>query len=197
LILCFNHTAYGFNSFYPTIVKGFNLGNNTKTLLLTAPPYLLGAIISFGVAYSSDRLGERGFHISIPMLVAMVGFVISVATLNVPVRYFASFLYISGCFSANSLVYTWGASITNQTPEKRASAAAIINVMGQFGNIWSPYFFRPNDSPRYLLAMILMMAFSIGSAVLCWVMKLILRRDNHRLLKSLEGTGIRPKLHIL
>ena len=178
-------------------MRGFNLGNNTQTLLLTAPPYLLGAIISFGVAFNSDRRGERGWHISLPMLVATVGFAISVGTLNVPVRYFASFLYISGCFSANALVYTWGASTSSQTPEKKAVAAAIINVMGQFGNIWSPYFFRPGDSPRYILAMILMMAFSIGSAILCWVMKIILRRANKKLLEEYEGTDERPRLYVL
>jgi mannose/fructose/N-acetylgalactosamine-specific phosphotransferase system component IIC len=80
------HPAKGFNNFFPTIVKGFHLGSTTTTLLLTAPPYLVGAIVSFAVAYSSDRHKERGFHISVPMSVAMVGFIISVATLNVPAR---------------------------------------------------------------------------------------------------------------
>lgn len=70
------------------------------------------------------------------MTVAIVGFVISVATLNVPARYFASFLYIAGCFTGNSLVFAWGASTTSKTPEKRACATAIINVLGQAGNIW-------------------------------------------------------------
>ena len=126
LMLCANHTAYGFNNFYPSVVRGFKLGSNTVTLLCTAPPYLLGAVISFLVAFSSDRHNERGFHISVPMSVAMVGFIISVATLNVPARYFASFLYISGCFSANAMVYTWAAATLNQTPEKRACAAAMV-----------------------------------------------------------------------
>jgi hypothetical protein len=45
--------------------------------------------------------------------------------------------------------------------------------------------------------MILMMAFSIESAVLCWVMKIILRRDNRKLVKSYEGTGEQPRLFIL
>ncbi|KAJ9666158.1 hypothetical protein H2201_003837 [Coniosporium apollinis] len=181
----------------PTIVRGFNLGSRTTTLLLTAPPYLLGAIISFIVAYSSDRFGERGYHIAVPMLVAVVGFAISVAILNVPARYFASFLYISGCFAANSLVYSWGASTTGQTPEKRACATAIINVMGQLGNIWSPYCFRSGDSPRYTLAMVLMMAFSILSAVLCAFMKGVLRRDNKKLVQRFEGTGTEPQLYTL
>ncbi|KAI8650837.1 MFS domain-containing protein [Fusarium keratoplasticum] len=195
-ILCSNHTAYGFNNFYPTIVKGFGLGSRTITLLCTCPPYFVGAIVSFAVAYSSDVRGERGWHISVPMGVAIVGFIISVSVLNLPVRYFASFLYISGCFAANAIVYSWAASSTSQTPEKRACATAIINLTGQFGNIWSPYFFLPHESPRYTTAMILMIAFSGASIVGCCLMKWVLRRDNKKLVESWTGTGA-PNLYTL
>jgi hypothetical protein len=136
IMLSANHSAYVFNNFYPSIVRGFNLGSNTITLVCTAPPYLVGALITFAMAYNSDRLGERGWHIIVSMSVAITGFIISVAALNVPARYFASFLYIAGCFTGNSLVFAWGASTTSQTPEKRACATAIINVLGQAGNIW-------------------------------------------------------------
>jgi hypothetical protein len=131
------------------------------------------------------------------MAVAVVGFAISVGTLNVGARYFASFLYISGCFAANAMVYTWAASAVSQTPEKRACATAIINVIGQLGNIWSPYFFRSNDAPRYVLAMILMMAFSGISIAGCILMKAVLRRDNQKLIARHEGTLETLTLHTL
>ncbi|KIW69081.1 hypothetical protein PV04_04979 [Phialophora macrospora] len=185
LMLCANHTAYGFNNFFPTIMKGFNLGSTTITLVLTAPPYLVGAAVSFFVAFSSDRRRERGFHIAVPMAVATTGFIISVATLNVPARYFASFLYTSGCFSANAMVYSWAAGTLNQTPEKRACATAMVNLLSQFGNIWSPYFFPKSDGPRYLMAMLLMMAFSILSIACSMVLKLVLKRANNKI--KLQG----------
>lgn len=179
------------------ILKGFNIGDNTITLVLTAPPYLVGAVISFLVAYSSDRFGERGFHISVPMLIAAIGFAISAATLNVPARYFASFLYASGAFAANSMVYSWGASVLNQTPEKRACAAAIINLSAQFGNIWSPYFFPSTDGPRYVMAMLLMLGFSILSIVCALCMKMILARANKTLLAEAERSGQQVTLYSL
>ena len=64
-MLSANHSAYGFNNFYPSIVRGFNLGSNTITLVCTAPPYLVGALITFAMAYNSDRINERGWHIII------------------------------------------------------------------------------------------------------------------------------------
>ncbi|KAF4440226.1 hypothetical protein F53441_12368 [Fusarium austroafricanum] len=47
-----NHSAYSFNSFFPTIVKGFDLGNTTLTLILTSLPYLVAAIVDFATAWS-------------------------------------------------------------------------------------------------------------------------------------------------
>ena len=166
-------------------------------MALTAPPYVLGAAISVAVAWSSDRFAERGYHISVPMLVAAIGFAISVGTLNIPARYFASFLYASGCFAANSMVYSWGAAVLNQTPEKRACATAIINLLAQLGNVWSPYFFPDTDKPRYVMAMCLMMGFSMISIACAFFMKVILRRANEKLVRDADPAGDRPILYPL
>lgn len=163
-----------------------HLGSRTITLVLTAPPYLCGAIVSFLVAYSSDRFNERGYHISVPMFVAIIGFIISAATLNNAARYTASFLYCSGAFAANAAVYSWAASSLNETPEKRACATAIINLLSQLGNIWSPYFFPTSDGPRYVMAMLLMMAFSALSIAASMLMKVLLKKENKKLLAQGE-----------
>ncbi|KAF6802278.1 major facilitator superfamily transporter [Colletotrichum sojae] len=162
VILCANHTAYGFNNFFPTIVRSINIGSRTLTLVLTAPPYLSGAAVSFLVAYSSDRLNERGYHISAPMAVAIVGFVVSASTLNVPAR---------------SL---------NQMPKKRACGTAIVNLLSRLRNIWSPYFFPSSDGPRYVMAMLLMMALSALSIVASMFMKYLLKKENKKLIEERE-----------
>ena len=131
------------------------------------------------------------------MLVAVVGFIITVSVLNVAARYCASFLYICGVFGANATVYSWAATTVSDTPEKRACATALINVIGQFGSIWSPYFFDPNDEPRYTRAMLLLMAFCVLEAVLCLVMKFVLRKENKKILARFEGTGTVPNLYSL
>ncbi|CAG9998293.1 unnamed protein product [Clonostachys byssicola] len=197
LMLCSIQSAYGFNYFYPSIVQGFNLGSRTITLVCTAPPYFLSALTAWLNSWHSDRVAERGFHLAGPMLVAIVGFIISVATVNVPARYVASFFYVCGCFGANACLYSWAAPSVNQTPEKRACATAMINVIGQMGSIWSPYFFDPNDSPRYTRAMILLMAFAIFQVFLSCLMKFILRRENKSILAKFEGTGRVPNLYTL
>ncbi|KAL7764686.1 hypothetical protein ACKLNR_005831 [Fusarium oxysporum f. sp. zingiberi] len=197
LLLLSNQSAYGFNYFYPAIVRGFNLGSRTITLVCTAPPYLLGAFISYFIAWHSDRKAERGWHISGAILFAIVGFIISAATINIPARYAASFLYICGCFGANAALYSWAASSVGQTPTKKACATAIINVTGQLGTIWSPYFFDSNDEPRYTRAMILLLAFAVLEISVCFLLKFILRRANKKIIAEYEGTGRVPTLFTL
>ncbi|PSN71793.1 MFS general substrate transporter [Corynespora cassiicola Philippines] len=182
-------SSYGFNNFFPTIVRGFGLGSETTTLALTAPPYIFGTIISFGVAWNSDRLKERGYHIMVNNCCAVAGFIISVATLNHAARYASAFLYTSGSFSANALVYTWAVSSLSQTPEKRAAGGAIVNIMGHLGNVMSPYFFPDNHAPRYTMAMILQIVFAGLTCATAFLSKLYLRRQNKKIKERADASG--------
>lgn len=185
----FMTSSYGFNNFFPTMVRGFGLGSSTIALVLTAPPYILGTIVSFYVAWSSDRKKERGYHIMINNCASIVGFIISVATLNTAARYTAAFLYTSGSFSANALVYTWAVSSLSQTPEKRAAGGAIVNICGHLGNVMSPYFFPDSDSPRYTMAMILQIVFAGLTFCTAFTSKTYLKRQNRKLKSLADETG--------
>jgi hypothetical protein len=70
-------------------------------------------------------------------------------------RYAMTFLYAAGCFSVNTLQYTWAVPTLSQTPKKRAAAGAIVKIFGHLGNVYSPYFFPDRDAPRFTMAMIL------------------------------------------
>ncbi|KAH7398819.1 major facilitator superfamily domain-containing protein [Phaeosphaeria sp. MPI-PUGE-AT-0046c] len=185
----FMTSSYGFNNFFPTMVRGFGLGSNTIALVLTAPPYILGTIVSFFVAWNSDRMKERGYHIMTNNCISIVGFIISVATLNTAARYTAAFLYTSGSFSANALVYTWAVSSLSQTPEKRAAGGAIVNICGHLGNVMSPYFFPDSDRPRYIMAMILQIVFAGLTFCMAFGSKTFLKRQNKKLKLASDETG--------
>lgn len=129
-------SSYGFNFFFPTIVNGLGFGTTTNPdnddinpvpLLMTAPPYIAAALISFAFAWNSDRTKSRSYHVIPALCMSLVGFIITVATLNPAARYFAAFLYTPGSFSANPLVYTWAISTLSTTPEKRAASGAIVS----------------------------------------------------------------------
>jgi len=45
----------------------------TARLLLTAPPYLVAAILALCISRTSDRRPERAFHLLVPLTLGMVG----------------------------------------------------------------------------------------------------------------------------
>ena len=91
-------------NFFPTYVKHYLLllpatdviyhsvvatlkYNNIQSLLLTAPPYALAVITSFANAWHADRTGERYFHITLPLWVAVAAFILAAATTATAPRY--------------------------------------------------------------------------------------------------------------
>ncbi|GJC89461.1 hypothetical protein ColLi_12299 [Colletotrichum liriopes] len=129
-----------------------------------------------------------------PVAIAILGYIVCTATGNVPARYAASFLYIGGMFAANPLINTWLVGTLGRTPEKRATAIPVINVLGQIGNVIAPYFFPDRDEPRYLMAFLLMMGFAAIGIACCLLLKFILVRSNKKLWAKAqeEGTVYNP-----
>lgn len=106
-LLCFiqnmHLSACGFNNFFPTVVGSLGF-NETITLVLTCPPYLVSGFFGYFAGLSSGKYNERTWHITGCMGIAIVGFVISCATLNTAARYISCFLFASGAYAVNSMV---------------------------------------------------------------------------------------------
>jgi MFS family permease len=78
--------ANGFKNFFPSVVE--TLGYSTTiTLVLTCPPYLIAGILSIYWSWQSGRFNERSWHITLAKTLAIFGFVLGMATLNIGARY--------------------------------------------------------------------------------------------------------------
>ncbi|PSN73539.1 MFS general substrate transporter [Corynespora cassiicola Philippines] len=185
--------AYGFSNFFPSIVRGFGY-SNTITLVLTAPPYIFAALGSLVNAWHSDKTKERGFHFAGPIAFGCIGYIICLATENRDARYAASFIYVGGMYFANPLISTWTSNTMGRTPEKRAVSVAMVNVLGQVGNLIAPYFFDDSDEPRYRMAFILMMVMAAIACTSAMGLKFYLYRSNKKLYRRAiaEGTAYQP-----
>lgn len=127
----------GFKNFFPTIVETLGF-DRTITLVLTCPPYLVAGGISILWARSSGHFNESTWHITVAKLVAIFGFVLGCATLNVGARYFAMCVFTIGTYAVNSIILAWCGNTCGQTKEKKASALAIVNVSATISFIWTP-----------------------------------------------------------
>src|SRR3954452_21006429 len=71
---CLNAASYGVAFFLPTIVKGFGV-SNVQTGLLSALPFVFGAVGMVLLGRSSDRTLKRREHVFLAMVLAGVGLV--------------------------------------------------------------------------------------------------------------------------
>lgn len=85
-------------NFFPTVVKTLGYGN-IRTLLLTAPPYVLAVITTYANAWHADRTGERFLHIVLPLCVGVAAFILCAATSSTAPRYFAMMLMVPGVYT--------------------------------------------------------------------------------------------------
>lgn len=129
--------ANGFKNFFPTAVETLGF-SQTITLVLTCPPYLIAGIISIAWSYSSGRLNERTWHITVAKAIAIFGFILGCATLNTGARYFAMCVFAIGTYAVNSIILGWVSSTCGQTKEKKASSLAIVNTIANASFIWTP-----------------------------------------------------------
>ena len=87
--------ALSFNMFFPTVTRGLGFGE-IKSLLLCAPPWIFATIVAFPYCLNSDRRRERTFHMILSNVVAIIGYIIAIATENQAARYVSLFFMTLG-----------------------------------------------------------------------------------------------------
>ncbi|KAF4872354.1 putative transporter [Colletotrichum siamense] len=179
----FHMAASNYKNFFPTIVSTLGFSRNT-TLALTCPPYLIAGIVSILYSLNSGRMNERTWHITFSKVLAVTGFVVACTTLNVGARYFAMCTFATGVYCCNSIILGWVATTCGQTKEKKAAAMALVNSSASISLIYTAYLWPSWDSPRYTIAMTTSAAFSATSALLAWVLKAMLTRENRKIRQS-------------
>lgn len=163
-------SANGFKNFLPTAVKTLGF-STTITLVLTCPPYLVAGVAGIVV---SCRYNERTRHITVSKAIAILGFALSVGTLNTAVRYVGIVLLVGATYGVNNIILGWTASTLGQTNEKKAVAIALCNTLGNLASVYTPYLWPDSGAPRFLTAMMASIAFSIGVVICGWIMRVVL-----------------------
>jgi hypothetical protein len=120
------------------------------------------------------------------MGVAMVGFIISCSTLNIPARYISCFLFASGAYAVNSVILGWVSATLGQTTEKKAVSLSIVNVVANASYIYTAYLYPESDGPKYLTAMASNAAFAFMCIASAWYLRIWLQRTNRKLK---QGSG--------
>ncbi|KAK7217780.1 hypothetical protein V2G26_005783 [Clonostachys chloroleuca] len=173
-------SACSFNNFFPTVVGSLGF-SKTITLVLTCPPYLVSGFFGYGAGLLSGKYNERTWHITACMGMALVGFIISCATLNTAARYVSCFLFASGAYAVNSMILGWVSATLGSTPEKKSVSLSIVNVVANASYIYTAYLYPSSDEPKYLTGMASNAAFATMTIVSTWAMRIWLVRANKKM----------------
>ncbi|KAJ4132554.1 hypothetical protein NW754_015371 [Fusarium falciforme] len=192
-LMMFTFTAYvvglSFNAFFPTLTGtlGFTY---VPTLLMSSPPWVFSCIVSLANAWHSDRTQEKFWHIIGPIIMGIVGFIISMATLNVAARYIALFLQ-AGAYAGFIVFYSWISSSFPRPPAKRAVAIAMINAFSQLGNVAGSYVWNLSENGYRKSYGIVLSMFGL-TIVGCWVFRQVLISLNRKI-EAGESAGWETK----
>lgn len=91
--------------------------------------------------FSVDKTGERYFHITVPLYVAMFAFILAAATTTTAPRYFAMMLMVPGCYTGYVVSLAWISNTLPRPPAKRAAALAFINAISNSSSIYASYMY--------------------------------------------------------
>ncbi|VUC26608.1 unnamed protein product [Clonostachys rosea] len=177
----------GFKNFLPTVVNTFGF-STTATMGLTCPPYILSGAVTVLVSWSSGRRNERTWHIIGCKLAAIVGFTLSVATLNIPARYCGIMIFVGATYGVNNLIVSWASNVLGESNEKRAVAIAMTNTFGNLASVYSPYLWPDADAPRFMKAMVSSIAFCVAVIICALGLKWWLKRLNKKMREENPNT---------
>lgn len=160
--LCFHTVSvpiYALGSFLPTIIN--ELGYTAaQAQLLSVPPYVATFILTMAAAVLAERTKLRAPFIIATSTVAIVGFIILIASHRPEVAYGGTILAVSGSYSTTAIVTSWPANnVSGQT--KRATATAVQISIGNLGGVVGTQLYRPEWAPRFVIGNYVVRTFRI------------------------------------
>ncbi|CAJ0715010.1 Putative tartrate transporter [Ralstonia edaphis] len=130
-------SSYGLNFWAPHMIRTSGITNPTTIGLLTAVPYLCGAITMVVVGRVSDRTGERRKFVIGLMLLASVGF-FSAGIFDKQTAMLVLALAMMGAGVVAAIPAFWALPPKLVAGAGAAAGIALINTLGQLGGIVSP-----------------------------------------------------------
>jgi MFS family permease len=130
-------SSYGLNFWAPHMIRSAGTTNPTTIGLLTAVPYLCGAIAMVAVGRLSDASGERTKFVIGLVVLGAVGFVCAGLFDHQPGMLVAA-LAVMGTGVVASIPAFWALPPKLVTGAGAAGGIALINTLGQLGGIVSP-----------------------------------------------------------
>jgi MFS transporter, ACS family, tartrate transporter len=128
---------YGVTMWLPQIVKGLGTPSNLAVGFVSAIPFLVAALAMVKVGRSSDRWGERRWHVALPAFTGAAGLIISARAQHPVFALAALSIGAAGIWGAMGPFWSIPAEYLGGTAA--AAGFALINSVGNLGGFVGPY----------------------------------------------------------
>ncbi|KAF8315935.1 MFS general substrate transporter [Clavulina sp. PMI_390] len=163
--------------FAPSIIN--QLGYKaTAANLMSVPPAFLGFIVCISVGYMADRTGRRGFYNVVLFSIAIVAYVILIASRNTKLSYFA--IYLASLGDGCLLTYDPSAWLSNNVEGSHKRAVSLAMMIG-FANLNAPAMvnvYRAAYTPWYRPGHCLVLSYAVMGLISSIVFIYKLDREN-------------------
>ncbi|MBV1798597.1 MFS transporter [Siccirubricoccus sp. G192] len=167
---CLNAASYGVAFFLPTIVKGFGV-SNFQTGLLSALPFVFGAVGMILLGRNSDRTLRRREHVCFALILAAVG-VAGAGLVSSPVLVLGLLCLGQIGVSAMPPLF-WPIPSAFLTGTSAAAGIAAINSIGNLSGFAGPYMmgYLKDLTGDFTAGLLLLGAFAVLGAIVAMTLK--------------------------
>ncbi|KAI7172527.1 MFS general substrate transporter [Hortaea werneckii] len=176
--------ATAFGVFLPLVIKQLSPSLNfspAQSNLLTAPPFLCGAVVLWLFMYWSDRSRQRIVLVLYGLGLLLIGLTATILSgqERYTLRYLSLCVLLSGSFIASPLSVAW---LTNNTPEPGKRAILLgINGWGNLAGVFSSLLFTPDqDESGYVRPFIFTLVCVLAAFVGYIAFWILLFKENRR-----------------
>ncbi|KAL2817690.1 major facilitator superfamily domain-containing protein [Aspergillus cavernicola] len=193
---------FGLAYFSPSIVQAMGY-SNTRTQLMTVPPYAVAFVVTMLTAYYADRYRQRGLAALATTSIAFIGAIMTLLARSTPLRYAALILLVTGIYAAAPCLISW---IPNNSAGhvRRATAVAIGFISTSSGGVMSTWIYPASSKPYYNLGARFNLALTAISLAALVAQILLLRSLNYakvtrraEILAGLEGLTPQEQFELL
>jgi D-galactonate transporter len=155
--------VYAINFWLPSIIKALGFANPVTVGWLSALPYLFAGIFMVVVGRSADARRERRWHLSVPMVMALVGLLLAANFSHNTVIVMVG-LTLATMGALTGLPMFWPLPAAFLGSAAAAGGLALINSLGQVAGFVSPFLVGwikdatgSTDTALYILSSVLLL----------------------------------------
>ncbi|KAK5705938.1 hypothetical protein LTR17_021229 [Elasticomyces elasticus] len=160
------------NYFIPTVLQQMGY-KGVHAQWMTIPVWVVATVFLLVVSQSSDRSGDRRWHLAAGLAFAfMSGLVVAFAE-NVGARYAFICFFVGSVYSTLPLILTWLTELVSTPSEKRGVAIAAANAVGNLSALYGSQLWPASAGPDYIAGFTAVACFSGVGAILSATLPII------------------------